>query len=163
MSISRVSGILRSRATQRSEPVSQVLRASNWLTEGQYVIHFLWDMRKFDDSIKAHLLVPQLVTAGYPIEILALGTLPHKSQRCPQACNGFSDVITGCASSILAGCLQSCSWVKGQGFAVRAGAITGGRDPWVENARSTLTTCISLRRVRAAVKFCRMPNRQKGE
>ena len=30
-------------------------------SEGQYVIHFLWDMRKFYDSIKAHFLIPQLV------------------------------------------------------------------------------------------------------
>ena len=34
--------------------------------EGQYVIHFLWEMRKFHDSIKAHLLIPQLVARGYP-------------------------------------------------------------------------------------------------
>ena len=30
-------------------------------SEGQYGIHFLWDMLKFYDSIKAHLLIPQLV------------------------------------------------------------------------------------------------------
>ena len=34
--------------------------------EGQYVIHFLWDMRKFYDSIKAHLLIPQLVVKRVP-------------------------------------------------------------------------------------------------
>ena len=39
-------------------------------SEGQYVIHFLWDMRKFYDSIKA--------ARGYPLEILVLGTLTHK-------------------------------------------------------------------------------------
>ena len=61
--------------------------------EGQYVIHFLRDMRKFYDCIKAHLLIPQLVARGYPLEV---GT-------------GFSDVIIGCVSRILAGCLQSCS------------------------------------------------------
>ena len=33
--------------------------------QGQHVIHFLWDMRKFCDSIKAHLLIPQLVARGY--------------------------------------------------------------------------------------------------
>ena len=42
-------------------------------TEGQYVIHFLWDMRKLCDSIKAHLLIPQLVARGYPLEILVSG------------------------------------------------------------------------------------------
>ena len=51
------------------------------------------------DSIKTHLFIPQLVVRGYPTEILALGTLTH--------------VITGCASSILAGCFQSCSSARG--------------------------------------------------
>ena len=77
-------------------------------SEGQYVIHFLWDMRKFYDSIKAHLLIPQLVARGYPLEIRILGTLTHKSPRCSQVGNSYSNIITGCASSILAGCLQSC-------------------------------------------------------
>ena len=45
--------------------------------------------------------------------MLASGTLTHKSPRCLQVGNGFTDVITGRASSILAGCLQSCSWAKG--------------------------------------------------
>ena len=81
--------------------------------EGQYVIHFLWDMRKFYDSIKAHLLIPQLVGRGYPLEILVLGSLTHKSPRCLQVGNGYSDIINSCASSILAGCLQSCSWARG--------------------------------------------------
>ena len=37
---------------------------------GHYVIHFLLDMRKFYDSIKTHLLSPQLVARGYPLEVL---------------------------------------------------------------------------------------------
>ena len=77
-------------------------------SEGQYVIH-----RKFYDSIKAHLLLPQVVAIGYPLEILVLGYLTHKSPRCLQVGNGYSDIITGCASSIWAGCLQSCSWARG--------------------------------------------------
>ena len=55
--------------------------------EGQYVIHFLWDMRKFHDSIKAPLLIPQLVARGCPLEILVLGSLTHKSSRCLQVGN----------------------------------------------------------------------------
>ena len=39
-------------------------------SECQYVTHFLWDRRKFYDSIKARLLIPQLVARGYPLEIL---------------------------------------------------------------------------------------------
>ena len=49
----------------------------------------------------------------YPLEILVLGSLTHKSPRCLQVGNGYSDIINGCASSILAGCLQSCSWDRG--------------------------------------------------
>ena len=82
-------------------------------SEGQCVIHFLWEMRKFYDSIKAHLLIPQLVARGYPLEILVLGTLTHKSPRCLQVGNSYRNIIMGCASCILAGCLQSCSWARG--------------------------------------------------
>ena len=67
-------------------------------SEGQYVIHFLLDLRKFYDSIKANLLIPQLVARGYPLEILVLGSSTHKSPRCLQVGNGYSDVINGCAS-----------------------------------------------------------------
>ena len=111
MSISLASGILRSRVTQLSEPMLHVLRASNWPTVGQYVIQFRWDMWK------------NMIASGRtclfrnwwqdPTENLALGTLTHKSPRCLQVGNGFSDVITGCASSILAGCLQNCSSARG--------------------------------------------------
>ena len=73
-------------------------------------------MRKFYDSIKAHLLIPQLVARGYSLDILVLGSLTHKSPRCLQVGNGYSDVISGCASSILAGFLQSCSWARGPLF-----------------------------------------------
>ena len=51
--------------------------------EGQYVIHFLWDMRKFYDSIKAHLLIPQLVARDYPLEILVLGSLTQITAMSP--------------------------------------------------------------------------------
>ena len=52
-------------------------------TEGQNVIHFLWDMRKFYDSISAHLLIPQLVARGVTrSRFLLLGMLTDKSPRC---------------------------------------------------------------------------------
>ena len=34
-------------------------------------------------------------------------------QDALQVGNSYSNIITGCASSILAGCLQSCSWARG--------------------------------------------------
>ena len=64
-------------------------------------------------SIKARLLIPQLVARGYPLEILVLGSLRHKSPRCLQVGNGYSDIINDCASSILAGCLLRCTWARG--------------------------------------------------
>ena len=53
------------------------------------------------------LLIPQLVARGYPIEFLALGRLTHNSPRCLPVGKGSSDVITGCASSILLGYVVS--------------------------------------------------------
>ena len=115
MSISLVSGTLHSKVTQHSERMLRRAWESSWLAakDNIYVIHFFWDMRKFYDSTKAHLLIPQLVARGYPLGILVLGTLTHKSPRCLQVGNSYSDSITGCASSILVGCLQSCSWARG--------------------------------------------------
>ena len=52
-------------------------------SEGQYAVRFHWDMRKFYDSIKAHLLIPQVVAGGYPLEILVLGSLTHISEMSP--------------------------------------------------------------------------------
>ena len=63
MSISLVSGTLHSRVIQHSAHVARAMGIELAHSEGQYVIHFLWDMRKFYDSIKAHLL---LVARGYP-------------------------------------------------------------------------------------------------
>ena len=53
------------------------------------------------------------MASGYQLEILVLGSLTHKSPRCLQVGNGYIDIINGCAFSILAGCLQSCSWARG--------------------------------------------------
>ena len=112
MSNSLKSGTLHSRVIH-SALVARAMGIELAQTEGQFVIHYFWDMRKFYDSIKAHLLIPQLVARGYPLEILVLGTVTHKSPRCLQVGNSYSDIIMGCASSILAGCLQSCSWTRG--------------------------------------------------
>ena len=121
--------------------------------EGQYVIQFLWGTRKFYDSIKAHLLIPQFVARGYPIELLAMGTLTLKSPRCLQVGSDFSDATTGCAPSILAGCLQSCSWARGLLLKLvkSLGYVLLDR-----SARSTLTICHNLRRARAAFNSCAM-------
>ena len=46
-------------------------------SEGQHVIHLIWDVREFCGSIQVHVLVPQLVARGYPIKILVRSTLTH--------------------------------------------------------------------------------------
>ena len=51
--------------------------------EGQYVIHFLWDMRKFNDSIKAHLLIPQLVSKGLSARDFGLGIVDTQITEMP--------------------------------------------------------------------------------
>ena len=97
MSISLESGTLHSRVIQNLE---RMLRGP-------------WALWKFYDSIKPHLLIPQLVARGYPLEILVLGTPTNKSLRCLHVCNSYCNIFMGCASSILASCLQSCSWARG--------------------------------------------------
>ena len=121
--------------------------------EGRYVIHFLWEVRKFYYSIKAHLLIPQLVARGNPIEILALEILTHKSPRCLQVGYGCSDVITGCASSISTGCLQRCSWARCLLFDLIQSLGTRSLGRFVKN---TSMICHSLRRAQAAFNSCTM-------
>ena len=67
----QVSGTLRSRVIQRSEHMSQRAAGIELAhSEGQRVIHFLWDS--------------SWEQRGYPLEILVLGSLTHKSPRCLQ-------------------------------------------------------------------------------
>ena len=77
------------------------------------VLHFLWDLKKFYDSIRTAVLVPRLVDLGYPEEVLVLGLLAHKAPRVLQVGLCASEVISGTGRSIVAGCLQSCSWARG--------------------------------------------------
>ena len=49
--------------------------------ERTHVLHILWDMRKFYDSIKVEKLIEQLAKRGYPVFVLVLGLLTHKAPR----------------------------------------------------------------------------------
>ena len=128
-------------------------------SEGQFVIHFLWDMRKFYDSIKAHLLIPQLVARGYPLEILVLGTLARKSPRCLQVGNSYSNIIMSCASSILAGCLAA------RGPEVSCSNLSKHLGTWslVRSAKSTSMICHILLRTRAVCNFSRTRRGSAGQ
>ena len=118
---------------------------------------FFWGMRKFFDSIKAHLLIPQLVAGGNPIEILALGNLTHKSPRCLQVGYGFSDVISGCASSIFS--RLSPEWLLGQELVVRTDSSTGYAIPGsvceehIDDLSQFATSSSRIQLLRDAVKL----------
>ena len=75
---------------------------------------FSLDMWKFDDSVKAHLLIPQLVARGYPLEIFGFALVDTQNHRdvFKLATDTATSSLTGCASSILADCLQSCFWAR---------------------------------------------------
>ena len=81
--------------------------------EGKHVLHFLWDMRKFYDSIRVTKLIPQLVKHGYPAHVLTLGLLAHKAPRTFKVGSSFSMPVCDCTRIILAGCQQSVSWARG--------------------------------------------------
>ena len=59
------------------------------------------------------MLVPRLANLGYPEEVLVLGLLAHKGPRVLQVGLCASEVMNDTGRSIVAGCLQSCSWARG--------------------------------------------------
>ena len=81
--------------------------------EGLFTAHFLWDIRKFYDSIKLKVLIPRLIDLNYPGVLLSIGLLIHKAPRILLVGEHCGDIINGGARSILAGCQQSASWARG--------------------------------------------------
>ena len=81
--------------------------------EGKKSLLFLWDLRKFYDSIRLSKLVKELIKHGFPPTLLALGAIAHKAPRMLKAGLSYSGVIESPARSILAGCQLSCSWARG--------------------------------------------------
>ncbi len=81
--------------------------------EDLFTIHFLWDLRKFYDSIRIAKLIPKLGRLGYPKHIMALGLIAHKAPRILLVGQCCSNIISKCYKSIVAGCQQSCSWARG--------------------------------------------------
>ena len=83
------------------------------LAEGNCAMLFLWDMAKFYDSIRVSILTSKLIDLGYPPAIMILGLVLHKAPRYLIAGGCLSDPLQDTGRSILAGCLQSCSWARG--------------------------------------------------
>ncbi len=97
-------------------PLAQVARALGIEladAEGKWIIHFLWDVRKFYDPIRISKLIPALMRLGYPSHILVLGVIAHKAPRLINVGPCTSEPIEGCFRSIIAGCQQSVSWTRG--------------------------------------------------
>ena len=84
--------------------------------EDLFVLHFLWDMRKFYDSIRTHILVKKLEERGYPPHVMILGLIAHKAPRVLSVGPTISEPIVGCGRSMIAGCQQSVSWARGLMF-----------------------------------------------
>ena len=81
--------------------------------EGLFVVHFLWDLRKFYDSVRITKLIDKLTALGYPPQVMVLGLLAHKGPRTLMVGTPCSDNFASCGRSILAGCQQSVSWARG--------------------------------------------------
>ena len=124
---------------------------------GQFVIHFLWDMRKFYDSIKAHLLIPQLVARGYPLEILVLGTLTHKSPRCLQVGNSYNNAVHPAFWQVV--------FRAARGPEVSCSNLSKHLGTWslVRSAKSTSMTCHILLRTKNACNFSKTRRRSAGQ
>ena len=71
-------------------PGSALLRKSpRYMTRGQCVLHFFSDVSKCNDSIRVHSLIPEMVTCGYTVEILSLGSLTHNPLPSISGWDGF--------------------------------------------------------------------------
>ncbi len=81
--------------------------------EDLFIGHFLWDMRKFYDSIRVAKLVPRLKALGHPVHIMIIGLIAHKAPRILVVGSCVSKPITFCGRSSVAGCQQSRSWARG--------------------------------------------------
>ena len=130
MSSVLVSGILRSRVTQRSEHMLRGLRASDWPTAKQH-------KRTPADSATCG--------KGLPCRDFGLGRVDTQVTEI--------DVfkLASCASSTLAGCLQRSSWARGLSFDV---VQSLGRGSWI-GFRSSII-CHNTCRIRAACICCTM-------
>ena len=89
--------------------VARALELEVAAIEGKWSLLFLWDLRKFYDSIRLSKLIKELIKKDFPPALLALGAIARKAPRILKAGHSVSGVIDTPARSILAGCQLSCS------------------------------------------------------
>ena len=128
MSSLQVSGTLRSRVTQRSEHMLRGRWVSSWPTARVNTWSIFTGTYGNAMTASKHIFWFRSLWQGvsYPLEILVLGSLTHKSPRCLQVGNGYGDIINGCASSILG----SQELLLGQRLTVWTGPSFGVCGSW---------------------------------
>ncbi len=82
-------------------------------SEGKVSYHFLWDLKKFYDTVRLDVLHERLDAYGYNLPLLYLGFLAHKAPRTLKVGHCISGVISNTGRSMIAGCQQSVSWARG--------------------------------------------------
>ncbi len=82
-------------------------------SEGKTSFHFLWDLKKFYDTVRLDVLHERLGAYGYNLPLLYLGFLAHKAPRTLKVGHCMSGVIANTGRSMIAGCQQSVSWARG--------------------------------------------------
>ena len=64
--------------------------AAAYLRSGFVVVHILWDLAQFYDSVDIPQTIRGAVGAGFPLDVLALGLISHRAPRalCAMGCIG---------------------------------------------------------------------------
>ena len=76
---------------------------------GKMVIHILWDVAKYFDSISIPTLIRRCEELDFPIDHLALAMQYQRAPRVHQSGGCCAEPITATGVSILAGCTFSTS------------------------------------------------------
>ena len=80
---------------------------------GKMVIHILWDVAEYFDSISIPTLIRRCEELDFPIDQLVLAMQYHRAPRVLQSGGCCAEPITATGVSILAGCTFSTSLSRG--------------------------------------------------
>ena len=89
------------------------LQMEQAVLRGKVVIHILWDVAKFFDSIDIPRLIRRCEELEFPLDQLALAMQVHRAPRVIQAGGCCANPIVATGVSILAGCTFSTSLSRG--------------------------------------------------
>ncbi len=94
------------------ETARRVLRTEVAGLTGKHVIMLLWDMAKFYDTLDPSVLAELAMTAGFPLDQLALGLSLHRAPRLLRIDGCDGEVVSSSGRSVLAGCTLSTSFAR---------------------------------------------------